>query len=152
MTEAGDVIQEFSHRKRTVKLKTTTGCTKGQVLAYDTDGYAPADADAASANIGPFYVATKTVAAPASGQADAEVLEEGVIILDKVTGAIADGDWVGLSTTPGKVTSFSKPDAPGSYAEATMQAELDKIFKRIGRAYGAAATNDTTVKVRLLSY
>ena len=149
---AGDVVQEFAYRKRKVKLKTTTGVTKGQVLAWDTDGYVPGDADAASGNIGPFYVALETVAAPASGQEECEVLEEGVVEVEKVTGAINDGDWVGLSTTAGKVTAFAKPDAPSSYAEATMQAELDKIFKRVGRSYGGAASGDTATKIRLLAF
>jgi len=151
--EAGDVIQEFAYRKRVVKLKTNTGVTKGQVLAWDTDGYVPGDADAAAGNIGPFYVALQTVAAPGAGkQAECEVLEEGVVVVEKVTGAINDGDWVGLSTTAGKVTAFAKPDAPASYAEATMQAELDKIFKRVGRSYGGAASADTLTKIRLLPF
>jgi hypothetical protein len=149
---AGDIIQEFGFRKRTVKLKTGTGCAKGDVLAWDTDGYAPADADAAGANIGPFFVALETVVGKEGVQEEVQVLEEGVVEVAKVTGAINDGDWVGLSTTAGKVTAFSKPDAPASYSEAGMQAELDKVFKRVGRAYGSAASADATVKIRLLSY
>ena len=143
---AGDIVQEFGFRKRTVKLKSQTGCTKGDVLAWDTDGYAPAT------GVGPYFVALETVSAPASGQATVEVLEEGVVEVGKVAGAINDGDWVGISSTAGKVTAFARPDAPSTYSEAGMQAELDKIFKRVGRAYGSAGANDATVKIRLLSY
>jgi len=150
---SGKSVQLFGLLMREVKLKTNIGCTIADVLAWDTDGYAPADADAAAANIGPFYVASETVAAPGAGlQAKVKVFEEGVVEVNKVAGVINDGDWVGLSTTAGKVTAFAKPDAPSAYAEATMQAELDKIFKRVGRCYGGAADAAITCKVRLLSY
>jgi len=153
---AGDIVHEKQTPlvKRVVKLKTNTGCTKGDVLAWDTDGYVPGDADAGAGNIGPFYVALETVAAPGAGlQAEVGVLEEGAVVVNKVAGVINDGDWVGLSTTAGKVTAFAKPDAPAAYGEAAVQAELDKIFKRVGRAIlGGAANDDTTVKIRMMSY
>jgi hypothetical protein len=145
----GDAIQEFGFLRRKVKLKTNTGVSKGDVLAWDTDGYAAAT----NASLGPFYVAAETVAAPGEGkQAECHVYEEGVVVVGKVAGAIHEGDWVGVSSTAGKVTAYAKPDAPASYAEATVQAELDKVFKRVGRAYGSAAVNDTTVTIRLLSF
>jgi len=152
---AGDVIQEFAYRKRKVKLKTTTGCTKGDVLSYDTDGYAPVayvpGTGIPGTGIGPYFVALQTVAAPASGQSEVEVLEEGVVEVNKVTGAIADGAWVVLSTTAGKVTAFTNADVGATYAEDTIQDAIEMIYRRVGRAYGAAASADTTVKIRLLS-
>jgi len=152
---AGDVIQEFAYRKRKVKLKTTTGCTKGDVLAYDTDGYAPVayvpGTGVPGTGIGPYLVALQTVAAPGSGQSEVEVLEEGVVEVNKVTGAIADGAWVVLSTTAGKVTAFTNADVGATYAEDTIQDAIEMIYRRVGRAYGAAASGDTTVKIRLLS-
>jgi len=152
---AGDVIQEFAFRKRKVTLKTTTGCTKGDVLAYDTDGYAPVayvpGTGIPGTGIGPYFVALETVTAPTSGQSEVEVLEEGVVVVNKVTGAIVDGAWVILSTTAGKVTAFSNADVGATYAEDTIQDAIEMIYRRVGRAYGAAASGDTTVKIRLLS-
>jgi len=147
---AGDVVKEFGMKVQKYTLKTTTGVTKGYVLAYDTDGWGPADADATSGNKGPFVVALETVTAPASGQETCKVLEEGVVWVPKVTGAISQGAWVALSTTAGKVTAYSNLDAPASYAEATMQAELNKIEQRVGRCETAAASADTTVLIRLV--
>jgi len=152
---AGDIIQEFAFRKRKVTLKTTTGCTKGDVLAYDTDGYAPVayvpGTGVPGTGIGPYFVALETVTAPTSGQSEVEVLEEGVVVVNKVTGAIVDGAWAVLSTTAGKVTAFSNADVGATYAEDTIQDAIEMIYRRVGRAYGAAASADTTVKIRLLS-
>ncbi|MGQ9543691.1 MAG: capsid cement protein [Candidatus Bathyarchaeia archaeon] len=148
---AGDICKEFGLKTAKYTLKTNTGVTKGDVLAYDTDGWAPADADASTGNKGPFTVALETVAAPGEGkQATCKVLEEGVVEVNKVTGAIAKGQWVALSTTAGKVEAYSVLDAPATYTEAAMQAELDKIERRVGRCEESAASNDTTVKIRLL--
>lgn len=152
----GDVLQEFAFRKRKVKLKTTTGCTKGDVLAYDTDGYAPvayvAGASIPGTGIGPYMVALQTVAAPASGQSEVEVLEEGCVEVGKITGvAIPDGAWVVLSTTAGKVTVFTNADVGAAYAEDTIQDAIEMIYRTVGRGYGAAASADTSVKIRLLS-
>ena len=152
---AGDIIQEFAFRKRKVTLKTTTGCTKGDVPAYDTDGYAPVayvpGTGVPGTGIGPYFVALETVTAPTSGQSEVEVLEEGVVVVNKVTGAIVDGAWAVLSTTAGKVTAFSNADVGATYAEDTIQDAIEMIYRRVGRAYGAAASADTTVKIRLLS-
>jgi len=146
----GDMVQGYAYRKGTRTLKTTTGCTKGYVLAYDTDGYSHAtQALRTAAPTYPFVVADETVTAPGSGQSEADVIEEGVVELAKVTGAIGKDQLVGISTTAGKVTAWTAPDAPSTYGEATVQAELDKFLYVIGRAHAAAASGDTTVKVRL---
>ncbi|MBS7651493.1 MAG: hypothetical protein QXK96_05875 [Candidatus Bathyarchaeia archaeon] len=148
---AGDIYKEFGMKVSRYILKTNTGCVKGDVLAYDTDGWAPADADATSGNKGPFAVALETVTAPGAGnQAACKVLEEGVVEVNKVTGAIVKGGWVALSTTPGKVKAYSALDAPATYTEAAMQAELDKIEQRVGRCEESAGNDAPTVKVRLL--
>ncbi|MBS7623833.1 DUF2190 family protein [Candidatus Bathyarchaeota archaeon] len=127
-------------------LKTATGVTRGYVLAYDTDGYA----HATTSLKGPFVVALETVAAPASGQATCKVLEEGVVEVPKVTGTIAQGQWVSISSTAGKVKSYVAMDAPATYTEAGMQAELDKQEQIVGRCETAAASADATVLIRLL--
>jgi len=127
----------------------------GEVLAYDTDGHVPvayvSGAGVPGTGIGPYLVALQTVAAPASGQSEVEVLEEGVVQVGKVTGAIADGAWVVLSTTAGKVTAFTNADVGATYAEDTIQDAIEMIYRRVGRTYGGAASGDTTVKIRLLS-
>lgn len=148
---AGDIYKEFGMKVTKYVLKTNTGCVKGDVLAYDTDGWAPADADATSGNKGPFAVALETVTAPGAGkQAVCKVLEEGVVEVNKVTGAIVKGAWVALSTTVGKVKAYSALDAPATYTEAAMQAELDKLEQRVGRCEESAGNDAATVKIRLL--
>ncbi|GEM_PF-1566314 len=150
---AGDVFKEFGMKVAKYTLKTNTGVTKGDVLAYDTDGWGPADADASSGNKGPFVVALETVVAPGAGlQASCKVLEEGVVEVSKVSGAINQGAWVALSTTAGKVKAYANLDAPATYAEADMQAELSKIEQRVGRCEKEAASADTTVLIRLLPF
>jgi hypothetical protein len=147
MMAAGDIVKEFGMLVRRVKMKTGAGCAKGDVLAWDTDGYAPATA----ASLGPFLVALETVAGASGVQKEVLALEEGVVEVGKDSSEIRDGAWVAPSSSAGKVTAFAPPDAPSSYSEANMQAELDKVFKRIGRAHGPAGANDATVKIRLLS-
>ena len=151
---AGDIIREFGMGRIKVKLKTTTGCTKGQLLYYDTDGYAPATQAIVNASLTAdykFLVALETVTAPASGQSEVHALAEGVVEILKVTGAIVQGQFVGATTTAGQVGALAKPDAPASYAEATAQAEFDKLQYAAGYAVAAAASGDATVKVRLVS-
>ena len=120
-------------------------------MCYDTDGYSHAtQALRTAAPTSPFVIALETVTAPASGQSEADVLEEGVVEVPKVTGAIGKGQYVGISTTAGKVTAWTAPDAPSTYGESTVQAELDKFLYIVGIAHAAAASGDTTVKIRKL--
>lgn len=143
---AGDVKKEFGMKSQKYTLKTTTGVTLGYVLAYDTDGYA----HASTSHKAPFVVALETVTAPASGQSTCKVLEEGVVEVPKVTGAIVQGQWVAISSTAGKVKAYVAMDAPAAYGEATVQAELDKAEQKVGRCETAAASADTTVLIRLV--
>jgi len=151
----GDVFLEFGFKKTKVKLKTTTGCTKGDVLAFDTDGWAPvayvAGAAIPGTGIGPYYVALQTVAAPGSGQSEVEVLEEGVVEVGKVTGALKQGQWVVLSTTAAKVGAFVNADVGAAYAEDTIQDAIEMIYRLVGRVHRDAASGDTSVVIRLLS-
>jgi len=152
---AGDILQEFAFRKTKATLKTTTGCTKGDVLAYDTDGYAPVayvpGAAIPGTGIGPYFVGLQTVAAPGAGQSEVEALEEGVVEVNKVAGALAKGAWVVLSTTAGKVGAFTNADVGAAYAEDTIQDAIEMIYRRVGRVHKAAAAGDTTVIIRLLA-
>ena len=146
---SGDPVQGFNYRQTSRTLKTTTGCTKGYVLAYDTDGFAHAtQALRTTTRTYPIVVAFETVVAPGSGQSVAKVIEDGVIEIEKVTGAIGKGQLVGLSTTAGKVGAYVAPDAPSTYAEATVQAELDKLLYVVGVCHEAAASGDASVKVK----
>jgi hypothetical protein len=49
------------------------------------------------------------------------------------------------SSTAGKVAAVAALDAPASYNEATMQAELDKIEQWIGRALTAASADGDVI-------
>jgi hypothetical protein len=150
---AGDIVKTFRFRKETLTLKTTTGADKGQVLVYDTDGFAPATqalmAGPLSALYKKYVVIDQDVAAPASGQAQAGVLAEGVVGIQKVTGALKKGQIVGLTTTAGKVGGWADPDAPATYDEAGLQAELDKEQYKVGEVYEDAASGDTFVDVHV---
>jgi hypothetical protein len=147
---SGDPVQGFNYRQTSRTLKTTTGCTKGYVLAYDTDGFA--HATQALRTAAPTYaivVAFETVVAPVSGQSTAKVVEDGVIEIEKVSGALVKGQLIGLSTTAGKVGAWVAPDAPTAFAEAALQAELDKLLYVVGTCHEDAATGDTSVNVKL---
>lgn len=140
-------------RRQQVKLKATTGANKGQVLYFDTDGYAPAtqaivDADLTKA-WKPVAVVDKDVAAPTAGQATAAVAVEGIVEVLKLSGALTKGQKVGITTTAGQVGALAKPDAPATYAEATAQAEFNKLFYYVGVVHEDAASGASTVKIRL---
>lgn len=148
----GDTVREFGMLKVRVKLKTTTGCTKGDLLYYDTDGYAPATLTIVNASLTvdyKFLVAQETITAPGSGQSYVNALAEGGIEVSKVTGALVVGQLVGASATAGKVQAQPKPDAPASYVEATVQTELDKLQAYAGWVIADAASGDAGVKIRL---
>jgi hypothetical protein len=140
----GEIIHEFDQFVREVTLKTTTGCTKGDVLAYDTDGFAQAGATSKK----PFVVARETVAAPASGQAKAKVVVRGCVTVNKGTNAIHELQLVKIIAA-GKVDAYAVTDAPATYGEATMQTELDKPEQVVGEALKAAAAGASTVDILL---
>ncbi len=148
---AGDIIKEFDMLVVNLTLKTVTGTTKGDVLAFDTDGYAAALRTAGPGGVGkaPFYVALETVTAPGSGQKTIRALARGAITVKKITGAINQGAKVRVGTTAGQVSAYAAPDAPSAYAEGTVQAELDKIDEVVGTALKAAASGDTTMDILL---
>jgi len=151
---AGDVIKTFKFRKERLTLKTNTGCDKGYVLYYDTDGYAPATQTIVKADLTKtwkFYVATdKDVVAPIDGShAIASVLAEGIIEISKVVGPLKKGQRVGVTSTAGKVGALVKPDACVSYVEAALQANLDALSYEVGEVLVDAASGDDAVKVIL---
>lgn len=148
---AGDVIKTFRFRKETLKSKTGGGDTKGDLLAYDTDGFAPATQTIIKATRStPFkkYVATETVTAVPATQSDLPALAEGVIGISKVSGALSKGQIVGASATAGKVEAWAAPDISAiiaAYCATTIQAQLDKLLYAVGEVLSDAASNDTFV-------
>jgi hypothetical protein len=149
---AGDIQKTFRFRKETITLKTETGCTKGQELCWDTDGYGPATQALLAgplAELHKKYVALATVAAPETGQSTVDALGEGVVGISKVSGALVKGQKVGVTSTPGSIGALAGPDAPSTYAEATAQAELDKLQFEVGEVLEDAASGDTFANVIL---
>ena len=146
---AGDVKKTFRFRKETVKSKTNTAVTKGDILVYDTDGHAPGTQALTKVSLSKRfkkYVATESVAAVASTQTGLPVLAEGVIDIRKVSGALEKGQIVGLTATAGKVGAWTPPDlGVAAWCATAIQAELEKLGYAIGEAQDAAASGDDPV-------
>jgi hypothetical protein len=147
----GDVVKTYRFRKETLPSKTGGGDTKGDLLAYDTDGYAPATQTIIKATRStPFkmYVATETVVAVPATQSDLPALAEGAIGISKVSGALSKGQVVGASATAGKVGAWTAPDISAiiaAYCATTIQAQLDKLLYAIGEVLEDAASGDAFV-------
>jgi hypothetical protein len=146
---AGDLVRVEGDPwvKEKVTLKTTTGCTKGQVLAYDTDGYSAATiAIRCAAPTYPFRVALQTVTAPTAGQSECEVLTRGGVEVNKVSGVlgpvIGKHQKVWISTTAGKV---------GPMCAFSTAYKTDWALEA-GEGLAAAAAAATTVKIRLTGH
>lgn len=150
---AGDVVKTFRFRKETVASKTNTTVTKGDILAYDTDGWAPGtQALAVADRTKAFkkYVATATVAGVVDTQNNLDVIAEGVVGISKVSGALDKGQVVGLTSTAGKVGAWTPPVTPNSaYCATTMQAQLDKLLYAVGEVLADAENSDAFVNTVL---
>ena len=112
---AGDRIQSSNDRVVSQLTKTNTAITKGQVLCFDTDGYAPATITLRAAATGYLYklmVALETKAAVAATQVAFKGLEDGVVEITKVAGTIGKGQYVAVSATAGSVQAWVAPDCP----------------------------------------
>lgn len=131
----GDAPFEISK----IPMKCETAVTKGDVVEYDT--HTSGELPSVSTTTG----ASKKVAGVAlrSGAAGEviPVLKAGIV---KVTasGAITLGDKV-VSAANGAVAASAALDAPATYGEAAMQAELDKVEQRFGVALQTFADGDT---------
>jgi len=143
----GDVQKEFGFKKGEVTLKTTTGCTKGFLLCYDTDGYAHATRALYSTNI--TYrpvVALETVTAPGAGQAAAEVLEEGVVDILTSTSVCYEGQWMAISGTAGTVKLWSGFTTHAS----TWNDQASNLVSRMGYLMAGKAAKATFGTIRFL--
>ena len=122
-----------------VNVKAESLVTKGQVVVWNTHtsgqigSVSPAGVGAKNV----AGVALKTIAASECGP----ILQKGCV---KVTGsgAITIGSKI-ASGAAGVVAASAALDAPATYAEATMQTELNKIEARIGMAMQTFANGDT---------
>lgn len=150
---AGDVVKTWRFRKETITLKTTTGATKGQVLVWDTDGYAPSTQALLAGPLAALYkkyvVIDHDVVAPTSGHAEASVLAEGLVGIQKVSGALVKGQKVGVTSTAGKVGAQAGPDAPATVNEANVQTMMDTLQYEVGEVLEDAASGDTFANVIL---
>jgi hypothetical protein len=93
MTDApGDIINTVPFFQTKALSKTNTAITKGQLCAFDTDGWGPAGA----ASVGPFGVMTSPgIAAIVATQQDITILRLGAVRVLKTAGAaISDGQAV----------------------------------------------------------
>jgi hypothetical protein len=147
---AGDVVKTFRFRKETMTLKTTTGCTKGQLLCYDTDGWAPATQTLLAGPLSAMYkkyVALETVAAPGTGQSEVSALAEGIVGILKVAGALVKGQRVSASATAGSVGAKVGPDAPATVNEANVQTMMDTLNFGDWEVLDDAASGDAFVNV-----
>lgn len=131
MGKVGEFIHQFDQFVREVTLKTETGCTKGDLGSYDTDGFA----QAGEGDQRPFVVFRETVAAPDADQSKATAAVKGCITLNKLAaGAIAELQYVKAAAN-GKVTG--------------ADIDEDTYDLLVARAIKAEASGATTVDVLL---
>jgi len=123
---AGDIKYIYSVFIKDATNKTNTAVAVGEVVKYDTDGYAPA----VSGNTGPFAVALD--AASATGQSTIRVLRKGVVEVGKDTGTLLENTYV-------------VPGASGKVKARTNEG-FDEV---VGVVYESAASNDATVTIIL---
>lgn len=126
----GEIIHEFNQFIREVTLKTTTGCTKGDLGSYDTDGFTQAGATDKK----PFVVFRETVVAPDSGQSKALSAVKGCVTVNKAVGAIAELQYV-------------KAGASGKVTAAIMGTDDPDLW--VGQTLKAATSGATTVDILL---
>ena len=149
---AGDVVKTFRYRKETVPSKTNTSVTKGNLLAYDTDGFAPATQTILKADHTKAfkkYVATATVAGVADTNNNLEVIAEGVVGITKVSGALKQGQIVGATATAGAIGAWAAPTltTTAAYCGVTMQAQLDTLLYVVGEVLTDAGNSDAFANV-----
>jgi len=113
------------------KSKTTTAVTAKRFHVFDTSGWAQAGAGAR----GPHGVPVESVAAPASGQSDIEILLEGTCKVEKAAGALNQGTYV-------------KSDANGK--AVAWVGGVDELEIAAGVVVEDAANDDTEVMIKLI--
>lgn len=117
--------------------------TKGQVVVLNTNGTIQPSEGVSRLAIG---VALKNGNA---GEAIPVALRG--IVRVTAGGAISLGSFV-TSGAGGKVLAFADFDAPATYGEAAMQAELNKIGAVIGVALDAASADGDKIRIMLIRF
>jgi hypothetical protein len=134
---AGDRVQSYLDREIIVTRKTATAITKGDVLCYDTSGYAAATIALWCANkVWPLVVALETVAAAASATT-LHALRRGVVEINALaTVPIEKNMLVQLSTTAGKIGKM-----------CPLATWTSDAYLVVGEAHAAKASLGTTCVV-----
>jgi len=144
---AGDINKTFEYLVVKTTSKTNTAVTRGQVLAFDTDGFAPCSAG----DQGPFRVCLETKAAGGAGvQTEFPALVYGVVSVT-ANGAATNinvGDYV-VSDDNGAVKAFVAPDVGATPTQASINAALLDLLEIVGQANQAATTDGAVIQIFL---
>lgn len=149
---AGDIIKEALLVVEKVTVKANEDIEKGEVIYNDGNGFlaAPNTVDEEK-----LYIALEAHDYSAVSVHTIGAAFMGCIEVQKVAGAIKEGQLVMLSSTDGAVTVYTGPDAPtggvSTYYTTTIEAGLQTALDTRGLIVGTcaedAATGDATVKV-----
>jgi len=149
---AGDIIKEALLVVEKVTVKASEDIEIGEVIYNDGNGFlaAPNSIDEEK-----LYVALETLDYSEVSVYTIGAALMGCIEVQKVAGAIKEGQLVMLSSTDGAVIVYTGPDAPtGSSStyyttaiEAGLQTALDTRALILGTCAEDAETGDDTVKV-----
>ena len=125
--------------------KTNTALAVGDIVAFDTDGWAPITATVK----GPYGVNLTAVTAAGGIQYPIAVVRRGLVEVGKVTGNdIVQGQRV-AAAAGGEVDLWVSPDWPAAFNEAQCQAEIDKLELIVGVAYEDILSAGTSIIIRL---
>ena len=149
---AGDIVKEALLVVEKVLVKSNEDIELGEVIYNDGNGFlaAPNTVDEEQ-----FYISLEEHDYSAESEHYIKALLMGCVMVQKVAGAIKEGQKVMISSTAGAVTVYSGPDAPtggvSTYyttaIESGVQTALDADALLVGTCAGDAASGDTTVAV-----
>lgn len=141
---AGDIIKTADMVIDEGLCKTDVALVIGDVVAFDTDGWAQAGATSK----GPFGVNLTTVAV-SSGQVAIRVLRRGVVVINKDNSSdIYIGNRV-KNIAAGEVDIYVSPDWPSTFDEAGCQAEIDLLEMIVGVAVEDVVAATLLIRIRL---
>jgi len=142
----GDIIRTFAVLIIKGLCKTNDAEVVGNMVAYDTDGWA----SATNAHEGPFGVCMTAITIT-SGQVAMEIMVKGAVRVFKKTGAaIENGQGVMASSTAGAVMAFTIADVGATPSQASINASLLDAATRMGTCIKDAASGAAIVDIVLL--
>lgn len=124
--------------------KTDVALVIGDVVAFDTDGWA----QAGTTSMAPYGVNLTTVVA-SSGQVVVRIVRRGVVIVAKDN---SSDIYIGNRVKPiaaGEVDIWAVPDWPAAFNEAQCQAEIDKLVQIVGVAVEDVLAATLFIKIRM---